>query len=82
MLNIEYRVRPVTRYIVTRFYSEISTVVSPDGVTASTTCGASGSDVCGEFVNQEMAQRVATALGQSEPEGTVTVNGAPVDSHP
>lgn len=49
---IEYRVRPVTRYIITRFHSE----TTPAGF------GRVGSEMLGEFDNQVKAERIAQAL--------------------
>lgn len=53
MPKIEYRVRPVTRYIVTRFHQE------GDG-------GSAGIDTKGEFGNEEIAYEVAYALCKHE----------------
>jgi hypothetical protein len=55
-MNIEYRVRPVTRYIVTRFCEEISA----DGK-SSGSCG-----VKGEYDSQEVAYQVGYALAKAE----------------
>ncbi len=54
---IEYRVRPVNRFVVTRFYDvgEIS---------------GRSSNLCGEFDNLEWAEKVGSALAMSE-EGAV-----------
>ena len=78
MLNIEYRVRPVTRYIVTRYHSDME-VVKTDDLTAVYSRGPAGIDTCGEFANEDMAGRVAKALADAEPEGTVSVDGYPLD---
>jgi hypothetical protein len=51
MKTIEYKVRPVTRYIVTRFES--------DGESG-------GSEVCGEFDREENAMRVGFALAKND----------------
>ena len=56
--KIEYRVRPVTRYIVTRYHEESD----DDG-----SCGA-GNSVYGEFDSIRFANRVAVALAGQEPE--------------
>lgn len=53
MEKIEYRVRPVTRYIVTR-YCEMN-----DGGGVST---------CGEYDNEEVAYQVGYALAKTEHE--------------
>lgn len=50
-MKVEYRVRPVTRYIVTRFYD--------DGAT-------SGSSVKGEYDSEEVAYQVGYALAKAE----------------
>jgi len=55
---IEYRVRPVTRYIVTRFYQKHSEIV----------CSGSGSSQHGEFDNPTTAYAVAYALARQEHE--------------
>lgn len=55
MDKIEYRVRPVTRYVVTRFHSE-----SGEGR------GGCGSSVMGEYDNQQMAYEVGYALCKAE----------------
>lgn len=54
--QIEFSVRPVTRYIVTRFESE----VEDDGR------GAAGSEGRGEFNNADTAYAVAYALAKAE----------------
>lgn len=51
--KIEYRVRPVTRYIVTRFET-------------GEDCG--GVEQCGEFANEDLAYDVAHALAFKERE--------------
>lgn len=51
-MKTEYQVRPVTRYIVTR-YEQYS-----DGVGG----GGAGSSVVGEFINGQMADLVADGL--------------------
>lgn len=48
MDKIEYRVRPVTRYVVTRWYSE----------TRGPKFGRTGSECLGEFDNEDAALRV------------------------
>lgn len=58
--KVEYRVRPVTRYIVTRFQSEIS----DDGRSGST----AGSSQHGEFDNFDTAYAVGYALAKAEHE--------------
>lgn len=55
--TIEYRVRPVVRYIVTRFSS-----TSHDNGKSQ-----AGSQVCGEFDNADMANTVANAMSATEP---------------
>lgn len=70
MKTIEYRVRPVTRYIVTRFNQEIAG-----------DCASGGSECCGEFDRQDMAENVAKALADAEPhdDTVVSVNGYPLE---
>lgn len=53
MEKIEYRVRPVTRYVVTRYHE------AADGRTG-------GSEVKGEYDNHDMAYEVAYALAKHE----------------
>lgn len=53
---VEYRVRPVTRYIITRFHSE----------TTPTGGGQVGSEMLGEFDNQVKAELIAQALVEKE----------------
>jgi hypothetical protein len=77
MLKIEYRVRPVTRYIVTRFHSDYEVYADGDTVCVASR-GEAGCETCGEFDNEDMAQRVAEALAGAEPEGEVLVNDAPI----
>lgn len=50
-MQIEYRVRPVTRYVVTRFHSGER---------------SAGCETCGEFDNMQRANTVAEALHKSE----------------
>lgn len=57
-LRVEYRVRPVTRHIVTRYACE-----APDGASTSPT-GASSQH--GEFDNYDTAYAVAYALASAE----------------
>lgn len=57
MKTIEYRVRPVTRYVVTRFESESD---GPDGRSST------GSECLGEFDNGAMAQRAMNAMSSHE----------------
>lgn len=58
MEKIEYRVRPVTRYIVTRFHSIDHPAGSESGELVE----------CGEFSNENRAYTVATALAFKERE--------------
>lgn len=51
-MKIEYRVRPVTRYVVTRYHEG-------DG-------GTAGSEVKGTFDNPDIAHEVAYALCREE----------------
>lgn len=52
-MNVEYRVRPVTRYIVTRFYSD-----GPDR--------SGGCETKGEFDSATVAYEVGYALAKDE----------------
>ena len=65
---IEYRVRPVTRYVVTRFSSRLDRH-SGQGTSA-------GCELCGEFDNARQAEKIATALASTEEKSeqtTITV---------
>lgn len=53
MKTIEYRVRPVTRYIVTRYTEEAASDPSPSG---------SSSELVGEFPSGTAADAVADAM--------------------
>ena len=55
MENIEYRVRPVTRYIVTRYEDQLEK-------------GTGGVRTLGDYDNQQVAQEVAYALCKAEHE--------------
>jgi hypothetical protein len=57
MKTVEYRVRPVTRYVVTRFVGERDEAV-----------GACGSETRGEFDNIDVAYEVGYALAKAEHE--------------
>lgn len=57
MKTIEYRVRPVTRYIVTRYHSEND---------EDTGLSGGGVETIGEFQNSQQANRVAVALSKDE----------------
>ena len=65
--KVEYRVRPVTRYIVTRYDEQRD----DDARTAS-----GGSTQCGTFENGETAYHVAYALCRQEHHAS----GEPIDS--
>lgn len=56
--SVEYRVRPVTRYVITRFESE----------QLATGAGCCGSEGLGEFDNERNAYRVGYALCKAEHE--------------
>lgn len=58
----EYRVRPVTRYVVTR-YRSYSRPVDGDPTRCA---GGSGSECLGEFDNADTAYAVGYALANSE----------------
>lgn len=61
MKVIEYRVRPVTRYIITRYHS-----ISYDNGRAE-----AGSEVVGMCESAYQANRTCTALGGSEAEAQI-----------
>lgn len=67
--TVEYRVRPVTRYIVTKFAAE---EIAPG-------CGAVGSSVIGEFENQKRAVLVSEALSRQDGH---PVKWEPMDEQP
>ena len=52
-MSTEYQVRPVTRYVVTRYEAESSLHGSPAGASSS---------VIGEFVNGKIADDVADGM--------------------
>ena len=52
-MQIEYRIKPVTRYVVTRFHSGEN---------------VGGVNTCGEYLNGEVAYHVAYALCRTEHE--------------
>lgn len=54
--TIEYRVRPVTRFIITRYHNE----------TTPTGGGMVGSECLGEFDSQVRAELIAQALAERE----------------
>jgi hypothetical protein len=62
----EYRVRPVTRFVVTKYFHPFQ---SEDGKIAFT----GSSEVIGLFDNEKQADTVATALAASESEIGATV---------
>jgi hypothetical protein len=63
MKTIEYRVRPVTRYIVTRFHSDLTVADHGTfGKSYQATSGSCGSESCGEFDRKEIAEKIAWAL--------------------
>jgi len=70
MQEPEFRVRPVVRYIVTKFTPGYT---SPDGRDGH----SSRSEIVGEFPNEETAYRVATAMGNVEPEWRNSLELAP-----
>lgn len=53
--QVEYQVRPVTRFVVTRWESQ-----------RGTNSGSSGSAALGEFDNQQVAYQVGYALAKAE----------------
>lgn len=55
MKYVEYRLRPVTRYVVTRYHEEAND-------------GPCGCETRGEFDNEETAYAVAYALAKQEHE--------------
>ena len=56
MEKIEYRVRPVTRFIVTRYHENVPSE------------GCAGVETCGQFDNYETAYAVGYALCKAEHE--------------
>ena len=58
MEKIEYRVRPVTRYVVTRYHQELAS----DGTAGNN----GGVQTLGEYPNQELAYEVGYALCKQE----------------
>jgi hypothetical protein len=68
MKTIEYRVRPVTRYIVTRFEMEQDDLARCSG----------GSSSKGEFDREDVAEEIALALAHGEPEGRVLFGSGPI----
>lgn len=58
--HIEYRIRTVSRYVVTRFQRN----VNGDGTLAQT--GIHGSSQCGEYDNADTAYAVGYALAKAE----------------
>lgn len=70
----EYRVRTVARYVVTRYchpYCEIpDDYVEGQGVRLGS---GGGSEIIGEFENEQRAFEVATAMAGREPSATVSV---------
>lgn len=52
-MEVEYKVRQVTRYVVTRFYRDDD-------------CGTGGVETKGEYGNEDIAHEVAYALAKEE----------------
>lgn len=52
MVKVEYRVRPVVRYVVTRWHQELD----------DRGCSGAGCETVGEFPNEEAAECVRNAL--------------------
>lgn len=72
----EFRVRPVVRYVVTRFCFPY--VHDEGGDVAHSVPG--GSEVIGEFPSEQRAYEVALAMGKLEPDwrSDLTLPGEPV----
>lgn len=70
---VEYQVRPVTRYIITRYHNE----TTPTG-------GASGGvETLGEFPNQVTAELIAQALAEKEQDAKfATKCSGPIPTEP
>lgn len=66
--TIEYQIRPVTRYVVTRFESQSEGEGHP---------GLAASAGMGEFPNYDMAEVVAKALVDSDPHKIATFISPP-----
>mgnify|MGYP001591350541 CR=1 FL=1 len=64
MENIEYRVRPVTRYVITRYEDQLEN-------------GTASIRTLGEYENQEVAQEVGYALCKAEHERLGLAPGDP-----
>lgn len=72
--KVEYRVRPVTRYVVTRFVTRYADEAMPfDGV---------GSSVIGEFANQKLAHSVCEAFSANSGEKVFHVMWEPMEEPP
>ncbi|HEY5850874.1 MAG TPA: hypothetical protein VIT62_08945 [Lysobacter sp.] len=56
MVKVEYRVRPVVRYVVTRWHQELD----------DRGCSGAGCETVGEYPNEEVAERVLRALEADE----------------
>lgn len=66
-IKVEYRVRPVTRYIVTRYHEEDR---------------GAGVETIGEYPNPHTANRVAKSLAESEVFSRVTCTLLEVEDVP
>jgi hypothetical protein len=76
MKTVEFRVRPVTRYILTRFEDEQTGKM-----------GRTGSETAGEFDSEILASNAALAFGTAEthlaqPPDKVIIGRGPNDNHP
>lgn len=67
MKVIEYKVRPVTRYIVTKYTSDYA-------ISEDIRCSGS-SENCGEFQNVGLANRAAEGLARSQLLGPIETPG-------
>lgn len=72
--NVEYRVRPVTRYIVTRYENETFTTEYYGQVGHGMSAGSLQER--GEYANADVAHEVAYALCKAEHDAS----GEPIDS--
>ena len=62
-MKVEYRVRPVTRYIVTRYFEGMPVENEPGNLSKKT---ATGSEFKGVFDSYDIAYQVGYALAKEE----------------
>lgn len=71
--KVEYKVRPVVRYIVTKYQEDM---IFRPGEEDQPGCPGAGSETCGEFDSPDAAYNVAYALCRSQHDAS----GLPIDS--